>query len=144
MSKNKKGQGAGGKGQKGKAKKGTAGAVAPKTAGQVRLSEHPRAREQIRVAKSWAGLGGLALAGYASWHAGSPALDTAVRALLWGVAAYMLVWFCALQVWRHLAVAEVRTAEKLWLERKAEIEQLQRDRAAEAEQAAAMAGSTRR
>ncbi len=127
---------------KGKGKKGEAGA--PQSAGEVRLSEHPRARQSIRVAKSWAGLGGLALAGYASWHAGSPAFDTALRALLWGVAAYVLVWFCAVQVWRHLAVAEVRAAEKMFLARKAEIERLARDRAAQAKEAKAMAGSSRR
>jgi hypothetical protein len=131
---------AAGKGQKGKG----AAAAGSRNTGEIRLSEHPRASQQIRAAKSWAGLGGLALAGYASWHAGAPAFDTALRALLWGVAAYMLVWFCAVQVWRHLAVAEVRAAEKMWLARKAEVERLARERAAQAEQAAAMAGSPRR
>ena len=134
----KKKQGAGGRGQK-------ASIVAPKDAGEVRLSEHPRAQHQIRKAKSWAGLIGLLLAGYASWHGGSPFFDTAVRALTWGVAAYLLVWFCAVQVWRHLAVAEVRAAEKVWQARKEEAERVMRERAAQvqAERSAAMAGSPR-
>jgi hypothetical protein len=127
---------------KGKGKKGNA-AAAPRTAGEVRLSEHPRARQQITTAKGWAGLAGCALAGYASWKGGLPFFDIALRALLWGVAAYLLVWFCAVQVWRHLAVAEVRSAEKMWNERKAENERLVRERQAQADQAAAMAGGPR-
>ena len=136
----KRGQRTEGRGQRAKGPGAT-----PRAAGEVRLSEHPRARHQIRAAKSWAGLAGLALAGYASWHGGAPFLDTAVRALLWGVAAYMLVWFCAVQVWRHLAIAEVRAAEKLWLERREEAAREARERAAQAQadRAAALAGSPR-
>lgn len=135
-------QGGGGRGQKGK---GPNANKVPRNAGEVRLSEHPRARRQIRMAKGWAGLAGCALAGYASWHGGAPFFDTVLRALLWGVAAYMLVWFCAVQVWRHLAIAEVRTAEKVWRERRAEAERLTRERAAQAQadRAALRAGSPR-
>jgi hypothetical protein len=93
------------------------------------------------MAKGWAGLAGCALAGYASWHGGAPFVDTAFRALLWGVAAYMLVWFCAVQVWRHLAIAEVRSAEKVWRQRKQEAEQIHRERLAQAQADRAMAGS---
>jgi hypothetical protein len=101
-------------------------------AGEIRLSNHPRAKQQIRLAKGWAGLAGSALAGYASWHGGAPFLDTVLRALLWGVVAYILVWFCAVQVWRQLAIAEVRAAEKVWRARKAEAELAARERAAQA------------
>ncbi len=111
-----------------------------RTDGGITLSGHPRARHQIRVAKGWAGLAGCALAGYASWHGGAPLFDTALRALLWGVAAYVLVWFLAVQVWRQVAIAEVRAAEKLWRQRKTEAEQVARDRVAQAQadRAAAM------
>jgi hypothetical protein len=102
---------------------------AQETSGEIKLSGHPRAKHQIRVAKGWAGLGGCVLAGYASWHGGAPFFDTVLRALMWGVAAYILMWFCAVQVWRHVAIAEVRAAEKLWRERKAEAEQAVRERA---------------
>jgi hypothetical protein len=136
----KRGQTADRRGQKGK---GSNSGRPPRDAGEVRLSEHPRARHQIRLAKGWAGVAGVALAGYASWKGGAPFFDTVLRALLWGIAAYVVVWFCAVQVWRHLAVAEVRAAEKLWRERKAEVERLARERAAQAqaERAATMAGS---
>jgi hypothetical protein len=102
--------------------------------GEIKLSRHPRAKHQIRVAKGWAGLAGCVLAGYASWHSGAPFFDTVLRSLMWGVAAYILMWFCAVQVWRHVAIAEVRAAEKMWRERRAEAEQAARERA--------MAGST--
>jgi hypothetical protein len=115
-----------------KGKKGKGGA---QSSGEIKLSEHPRARRHIRLAKGWAGLAGCAFAGYASWHGGAQFDDTVLRALLWGVAAYVLVWFCAVQVWRQLAIAEVRAAEKEWRERKAEIERQALERAAQAQAA---------
>jgi hypothetical protein len=114
-----------------KKKKDTAAAKPAKASGEITLSEHPRARHQIRLAKGWAGLGGCVLAAYASWKGGAPFFDTALRAVLWGVASYVTVWFLAVQVWRQVAVAEVRAAEKTWLARKAEAEQLARERIAQ-------------
>jgi hypothetical protein len=130
MSKKKDAKGAAGKGAK----------KQPQSSGAIKLSGHPRAKHQIRVAKGWAGLAGCALAGYASWHGGAPFVDTALRALMWGVAAYVLMWFCAVQVWRHVAIAEVRGAEKLWRERRADAELQARERAAQtqADRAAAL------
>jgi hypothetical protein len=98
---------------------------------EISLSQHPRAKRHILLAKGWAGLGGAAFAGYVAWKHGLPFLDTVLRALLWGVASYLVVWFCAVQVWRQLAVAEVRAAEKQWLEQKQEAERLARERAAQ-------------
>jgi hypothetical protein len=106
----------------------------------IKLSEHPRAKRQIRLAKSWAGLAGCAFAGYASWNGGAGFIDTVLRALLWGVAAYIVVWFCAVQVWRQIAIAEVKAAEKDWLERKREAERLAGERAAQAQAQADLAG----
>lgn len=127
----------------GQGRRGSTARSAPRNANEVRLSEHPRARHQIRLAKGWAGVAGLALAGYVSWRSGVSFFDTALRALLWGIAAYIVVWFCAVQVWRHLAVAEVRAAGKLLRERRSEAERLARERAAQAqaERAATAAGS---
>jgi hypothetical protein len=111
--------------------KGAKGKKGAPSSGEIKLSEHPRARHHIRLAKGWAGLAGCAFAGYASWHGGAPFVDTALRALLWGVAAYVLVWFCAVQVWRQIAIAEVRAAEKEWRERRAEVEKQALERAAQ-------------
>jgi hypothetical protein len=90
----------------------------------VVLRNHPRARRQIGLAKSYAGLAAFAFAGWAAWHAGRPFLDVAERALLWGMAGYLLVWAVAVYVWRHIAIAEVRAAEKRWREARAEEEQI--------------------
>jgi hypothetical protein len=98
---------------------------------KIALSAHPRAKQQIRLAKGWAALAACGFSGYAAWHSGLPFFDTVLRALLWGVAAYIVVWFLALQVWRQLAIAEVRSAEKQWLEQKAEADRADRERAAE-------------
>ena len=112
--------------------------AAPATSsGEIKLSEHPRAARQIRLAKGWAGLAGAVFAGYASWKGGAPFTDAALRAVLWGITAYVVVWFLAVQVWRQVAIAEVRAAEKLWLARRAEAERRAREQLAQ-EQAAAL------
>ena len=100
------------------AKKGAKKGVATRQAG-IRLSDHPRAQRSIRTAKSYAGLGAFLLAGYSQWNAGGEFLDVATRALIWGVAAYVLVWALAVQVWRQLAIAEVRAAQRRWEDDKA-------------------------
>jgi hypothetical protein len=95
---------------KGKAKdkkdkgKNATGDVAPSVA------NHPRARAQVRRAKGWGGLLGFGIAGYLSLQAGVPAADAGLRALGAGVIGYVLAWACAVAVWRHLVVAEVRAA----------------------------------
>ena len=101
---------------------------------EIRLSQHPRAQHEIRRAKGWGGLIGCALAACLEWKAGLPFFDVAMHAVLWGVAAYVVVWFLAVQIWRQLAIAEIRAAEKVWQERKAELERVARERAAMAGQ----------
>ena len=93
-------------------KKGKKGAAT----GQIRLAEHPRARRQIGLAKSYAGLGAFAFVAYSAYTGGAPFVDVATRALMWGIAAYVIVWALAVQVWRHLAIAEVRAVERRWRE----------------------------
>jgi hypothetical protein len=121
-------------------KKQAAAASKGKGKGGISVSGHPRAKRHIQLAKGWAGLAGCAFAGYASWKGGAPFVDTVLRALLWGVAAYIVVWFCAVQAWRQIAIAEVKAAEKDWLERKREDERLARERAVQAQ--ADMAGTS--
>ena len=77
-----------GKEKKGKKGKGTGGGPS--------VANHPRARAQIRMAKGWGGLIGFVIAG--------------LRALAAGVAGYVVAWGCAVTVWRHLVVAELRAA----------------------------------
>jgi hypothetical protein len=74
------------------------------------VATHPRARAQVRRAKGWGGLIGFAIATYLSLKAGVPATQTGIRALAAGVAGYLVAWACAVSVWRHLVLAELRAA----------------------------------
>ena len=93
---------------------------------QIKLSAHPRARASIATIKAWAGLAGFALVGFMSWQAGVALFDVGLRALAAGMVAYVLAWAVAVQVWRHLAVAEVKERvaerERILLERQEQIE----------------------
>lgn len=74
------------------------------------VSAHPRASFQVRRAKGWGGLAGFGLAAYLSYKAGVPTVDVGVRAVLAGLAGYILAWACAVTIWRHLVLAELRAA----------------------------------
>jgi hypothetical protein len=78
----------------------------------VRLSTHPRARRSIARAKAIGGLGGFVLGFWLASKASLPAFETGVRALVGGIAGYVLVWLAAVQIWRQLAIAEYRAVEK--------------------------------
>jgi hypothetical protein len=72
------------------------------------IAAHPRASYQVRRAKGWGGLIGFGLAAYVSYKAGVPTFDLGLRALIAGIVGYMLAWACAVTVWRHLVLAELR------------------------------------
>ncbi len=74
------------------------------------IFNHPRARYQVRRAKGWGGIAGFVIAGYLSYKAGVPTFDVGLRALMAGIVGYMLAWMCAVTVWRHLVLAELRAA----------------------------------
>jgi len=75
-----------------------------------RLAAHPRAQRHIRQAKGWGGIVGLVLVVLASKHGGLTTWDAGLRGLMGGVVGYIVGWAVALQVWRHLAMAEIRAA----------------------------------
>ena len=66
----------------------------------------------IRSAAPRAGAGSPAscIAAYLSYKAGVPTFDVGLRALVAGIVGYMLAWMCAVTVWRHLVLAELRAA----------------------------------
>jgi hypothetical protein len=107
MAKNKKAE-------SGKRKAGRKGSGPPRNASDVSIADHPRARRQINLAKSYAGLGSFGIVAYLAWRDGFAFVDVATRAMIWGIAIYVLVWAMGVQVWRHIAVAEVRAAERRW------------------------------
>ena len=82
-------------------------AVAPTA---ISVAAHPRAAYAVRRAKGWGGLIGLLLVAWYSHRAGLVAVDVALRALTGGVVGYVVAWVIALQVWRHLVIAEARAA----------------------------------
>jgi uncharacterized membrane protein YccC len=71
--------------------------------------EDPRAAAGIARAKSLGGLAGFALAAFAS-YAHEPLFTVAGRALLGGIAGYVVAWAVALTVWRRIMRAETRHA----------------------------------
>jgi hypothetical protein len=73
----------------------------------IRLSAHPRARRQIRMAKGWSGLIAFAIVLYLSRGAGLPLGDALLRGLFGGIAGYLAAWMIAVTVWRHIALAEL-------------------------------------
>jgi hypothetical protein len=93
--------------KKGKGKKGKGHADA---SGGPSIAGHPRASYQVRRAKGWGGIAGFGIAGYLSYKAGVPTVDVGLRAIVAGVVGYMLAWACAVTVWRHLVLAELRAA----------------------------------
>ncbi len=49
---------------------------------------------------------------FLSLRAGVPTADLLLRALAAGVLAYVVAWTCAVAVWRHLVIAELRAVRR--------------------------------
>jgi hypothetical protein len=76
----------------------------------ISVAGHPRAAYAVRRARGWGGLIGLLLVAWYSHRAGLMPVDVALRALTGGIVGYVVAWMIALQVWRHLVIAEARAA----------------------------------
>ena len=74
----------------------------------VAVSNHPRARRQLRLAKGWGGLLGFVIVAGVSVRSGLPVSEAGIRALAGGLVAYLVVWAGAVYVWRQLVVAEAQ------------------------------------
>ncbi len=88
------------------AARGASGPVLPSVA------NHPTAGQQVRQAKAWGGLIGFALVALVSWRAEVPFEVLVLRALAGGIVAYLVVWACAVAVWRQLVVTELRVVRE--------------------------------
>ena len=91
-----------------KAKKGKKGKGKVDASAGPSVAAHPRASRQVRKAKGWGGLAGFAIAAYLSHKAGVPTVDLGLRAIIAGIVGYLLAWACAVTIWRHLVLAELR------------------------------------
>jgi hypothetical protein len=101
----------------------------------IRLADHPRATRQIEQARGWGGIGCFALVALLGLASGVPPATIGLRALIAGVVGYMVCWFLAVVVWRHLAVAEEAAARSFAEQRRAALlEEIKRRSAGLAEQ----------
>jgi hypothetical protein len=101
----------------------------------IRLSDHPRATRQIELARGWGGIGAFVLVGLLALMSNVPAASAGLRALIAGVVGYIVCWFLAVMVWRHLAVAEEAAARSFAEQRRtALLEEIKRRSAGLAEQ----------
>jgi hypothetical protein len=105
MAKNDKNAGKGKKAKGDKKGKKSQGAAAG-----ISVAGHPRAAAQVRRAKGFGGVTFFLITAYLSYKAQVPPDQVAVRALIGGIGGYMLAWMCAVTVWRHLVLAELRAA----------------------------------
>jgi predicted lipid-binding transport protein (Tim44 family) len=85
--------------------------VASEPAAGPSVAAHPRASNQVSRAKGWGGLCGFLLGGYLSLPTNTLA-DAGVRALVAGVACYVVAWAAAVFVWRRLIVLEIKRREQ--------------------------------
>ena len=99
-------------------KRGKSGDATPYSS----IATHPRARMSVRRTKAWFGLGGFVIAAALSLGASVPLFQTGERALIAGVAGYLLAWWFSMLVWRHLMLAEQRAAVEEIERRRAEEE----------------------
>jgi hypothetical protein len=100
---------------KGKQASGKRAVAAPPDA-RPRLSQHPKARRQIREAKAWSGIAGFLLVLILSLEGGALPFDAGLRALAAGAGCYVAGWAIAVIVWTHLARAEELVAEQRFRE----------------------------
>jgi hypothetical protein len=74
----------------------------------VSLAAHPRAKAGIRRARTRAALIAFALVLVLNLAGNQTAFDATWRALIAGIVVNVIAWRCAIIVWRHIVIAEVR------------------------------------
>ena len=116
-----------------KAKKGK-GESAPVT---VSIAQHPRAKAGIRRARTRAGFLAFVIVLALNLIGHQDAFDATWRALLAGIVVNVIVWRCAIVVWRHVVISELRQEEERREERVREAQaRLEKQRADAASRAA--------
>lgn len=103
--------------KKGKKKGGAEEGAAPGLP-SASIAAHPRAKTSIRRVRARVGFAVFLLVLVFGHLAGLTWFDATWRALIAGVVANLVAWRCALIVWRHVLVAELRNAEQIYAERR--------------------------
>ena len=110
-----------------------------KTPIEVSIANHPRARAGIRRARTRAALIAFVLVLGLNLLGDQTLFDAMWRALLAGIVVNVIVWRCAIVVWRHIVLAEVHEAGERHAERRREeqerLEKIAAEKAEQAEQA---------
>jgi hypothetical protein len=110
--------------------KGQDAAEAKPAVPSASIAGHPRAKQAIRRVRARAAFIVFVLVLLLGHRAGLSWFDATWRALVAGLAANLVAWRCALFVWRHILIAELRQAEEIYAERRrAAIEAAERRRA---------------
>jgi hypothetical protein len=78
----------------------------------VSLAAHPRAKAGIRRARTRAALIAFALVLVLNLAGDQTAFDATWRALIAGIVVNVIAWRCAIVVWRHIVISEVRQLEE--------------------------------
>jgi type VI protein secretion system component VasK len=78
----------------------------------VSISAHPRAKAGIRRARTRAALIAFALVLVLNLAGDQTAFDATWRALIAGIVVNVIAWRCAIMVWRHIVISEVRQLEE--------------------------------
>jgi hypothetical protein len=105
--------------QQGEAETEAAGAAeASPVLESASIAGHPRAKLAIRRARSRAAFVVFLLVLLFGHKAGLSWFDATWRALVAGLAANLIAWRCAIYLWRHIIVAELRQAEEAYAERR--------------------------
>jgi hypothetical protein len=74
----------------------------------VSIAAHPRAKASIRRTRTRAALIAFALVLVLNLAGHQTAFDATWRALIAGLVVNVIAWRCAIVVWRHIVISEVR------------------------------------
>src|SRR3954453_24164407 len=78
----------------------------------VSIAHHPRAKAGIRRARTRAAFGAFVIVFALNMLKTGDAFTSPWRALLAGIVVNIIVWRCAIVVWRHVVLAELRAEEE--------------------------------
>jgi hypothetical protein len=84
----------------------------------VSISAHPRAKAGVRRARTRAAFLAFVLVLVLNLLGDQALFDAVWRALLAGIVVNIVVWRCAIIVWRHIIVSEIRQVEEERAERR--------------------------
>jgi hypothetical protein len=102
----------------------------------VSIAQYPRAKASIRRTRTRAAFGAFVIVLVLNLLGNQDAFDAVWRALLAGLVVNVIAWRCAIVVWRHIVVTELRQEEERRAERvRAQRERLEARAAEQAEQA---------